>query len=70
MFWRAWHTLRFDRQYAGMEGVPLPLPFSAIDAYARRYGIEGPTFEIFREIIQMMDAEYLEVEAERRPKQK
>jgi hypothetical protein len=37
-----------------------PAPFSSIDRYARRYGIEGlEAFQRFQTIIRALDAEYL-----------
>jgi hypothetical protein len=36
------------------------IPFSAIDLYARRYGIAGTDFEALLRLIGEMDAEYLE----------
>ncbi len=57
--WQAWHTLRFDRQY-GAFGGQTPIAFVALDAYARRYLIEGTEFEVFISILTEMDDEYLQ----------
>jgi len=43
-----------------------PIPFSAIDRYAGRYGIDGiDAFERFRELIRAMDDEYYRWEKKR-----
>lgn len=48
--WRAFYALRPE---AG------PISFLAIDAYARRYGIDGiDAFERFAAMIDALDAEY------------
>lgn len=41
------------------------IPFSAIDAYATRYGIEGEAFDLLLRLVTECDGEYLAVEAER-----
>ncbi|OKO83382.1 hypothetical protein AC629_22850 [Bradyrhizobium sp. NAS80.1] len=58
-YWRAWHALRFDRQYGAMGGES-PIMFLSIDAYARRYRIRGAAFETFHALVGAMDEEYLE----------
>lgn len=51
--WDAFHALAGDR-HIGM-GVG-PIPFSAIDLYARRYGIaDGDEFARFHALISAMD---------------
>lgn len=57
--WRAWHALRFDRQY-GAFGGESQISFTAIDRYAIRYGISGTAFETFMALICAMDDEYLQ----------
>lgn len=66
-FWRAWHALRYDRQY-GAFGGETPINFVSIDAYARRYGIAGAEWEIFHALIGEIDREYLAWVEENRPK--
>lgn len=56
-FWRAWHALRFDRQYGAMGGES-PISFMSIDAYARRY-VEDEEFDRFFVLVGAMDDEYL-----------
>lgn len=58
VYWRAWHALRFDRQY-GAFGGETPISFVALDAYARRYGITDIQFETFIALLGAMDNEYL-----------
>ena len=60
----AWQTLRFDRNYFGMGGQT-PITFSALDAYARRYSIEGEAFDRFLSFMQQIDAEWMALENER-----
>lgn len=59
IYWRAWHELRFDRQYGAMGGES-PISFMSVDVYARRYGIEDVAFETFHALIGAMDDEYLQ----------
>ncbi len=66
--WRAWHGLRFDRQYGAMGGES-PISFLALDAYARRYEIRGVEFENFMAFVSAMDEEYLE-HVDRKAKEK
>lgn len=62
--WDAYTSLDRDR-LVGMGG-PGPIPFSSIDLFARRYGIEDiAEFDRFRRLIMAMDAEYLKFVAER-----
>ncbi|WP_421522350.1 phage tail assembly chaperone [Ochrobactrum quorumnocens] len=56
---RAWHFLRYDRQYGAMGGES-PISFLAMDCYARRYGIDGVFFDTFRALISALDAEWLD----------
>ncbi len=57
--WNAFQTLRFDRQFGAMGGA-LPLSFTAIDTYARRYGIEGEAFDHLLILVRSLDAAWLE----------
>lgn len=57
-YWRAWEALRFDRQYGAMGGES-PIGFTALDAYARRYGIAGDAFERFHAFMSAIDTEWL-----------
>lgn len=58
-YWRAWHALRFDRQYGAMGGQS-PITFVSLDAYARRYAIVDMQFETLLVLVGAMDEEYLE----------
>lgn len=44
------------------------IPFLAIDAYARRRGLEGEEFDVFLKLLRACDAELLAVVAERNRK--
>ena len=63
-YWRAWHALRFDRQY-GAFGGETPISFMSLDAYARRYSIAGFQFEVFLALVGALDDEYLQHVARR-----
>lgn len=63
-YWRAFDLLRYDRQY-GAWGGESPISFVAIDAYARRYGIDGEAFDRFVSLINAVDDEWLGWKAER-----
>lgn len=56
---RAFEVLRFDRQYGAMGGQT-PISFLAVDAYAKRYGINGEPFDRFLHFLTAIDAEWLE----------
>lgn len=63
-YWRAFEALRYDRQY-GAFGGESPIGFVAIDAYARRYGIDGDAFDRFMRLVNAIDDEWLGWKAER-----
>ena len=64
--WRAFSALSSDRQLGMSMG---PIPWAAIDRYARRFGIAGlDEFEIFAALICAMDAAYLDHAAEKADK--
>lgn len=53
----AFFELSTDRQLGFSEG---PIPFTAIDAYARRAGVDGPDeFMQLRRLIRALDHAYL-----------
>jgi len=53
----AFFELSTDRQLGFSEG---PIPFTALDAYARRIGIDGlDEFMQLRRLIRALDREYL-----------
>ena len=61
-YWDAFSVLGTARQLGMVEG---PIPFTAIDCYARRYRIDDlEAFELFLAIIRGMDAEYLSFRAD------
>lgn len=49
-----------------VEVLHRPIPFTSVDAYARRFGYEGDGFVEFYALISAMDAEWLTVAAEQR----
>jgi hypothetical protein len=53
----AFHELSHDRA-SGMGG-PGGIPFTAIDAYARRRGIDGEDFDVLLKLLRACDAEFL-----------
>jgi hypothetical protein len=57
-YWQAWQALRSDRHY-GVMGGQMPMSFMALDAYARRYGIDGEAFDRFHVFMSAIDAEWL-----------
>ncbi len=54
-YWRAYDDLSTCRQYAGMAGVPLPIPWTAIDRYAGRHRFAGSAFDDLVTIVRAMD---------------
>lgn len=61
-FWDAFAALETDRQIGMAEG---PIPFSAIDRFARRYGITDlDSFDRFYRIMRAMDDEVRKARAE------
>lgn len=58
MFRKALIDLASSRPVAGT-GFLMPIPFEALDCYARRYGVSGRFFEAFCYIIRALDEFYL-----------
>ena len=75
--WAAFWRLSADRPVY-IVTIPLPdgssvtearhgaIPFLAIDAYCRRFGIEGEAFHDFYALVSAMDQAWLEAAAELR----
>lgn len=62
--WRAFWALLSDRP----SGPHSAVPFSSIDRYAARYGIDGADdFDRFRDLLAAMNAALNDVLAERQP---
>jgi hypothetical protein len=60
----AFHDLCGDRAFGALGGEG-PIPWSAIDAWARRNKVgDEDEFEFLRTMIREMDAEYLDVRGE------
>jgi hypothetical protein len=56
--WRAWADLDGERPMiqAGMGGaVPGRIPWSALDRWARRYGVTGFDFDLLTRAVSVMD---------------
>ena len=64
LIWQAWEDLRYDRPYLAMGGE-LPVSFTAIETYARRYGLVGMEFEEFKVLFRAVDDEWLTYRAEK-----
>ncbi len=60
--WQAFHALSGDRQMGMAIG---PIPFTAIDRYAARFGFRGAEFERFHGLITAMDAVHQKYVADR-----
>ncbi len=59
--WRAYWALSSDRHIGMAEG---PIPWSAMDRYAIRYGIVNmDDFDFFTLLLKAMDTVYLEIRA-------
>lgn len=60
--WQCWESLHHDRVQipVGMgASVPGRIPWLAVDAWARRYGISGDQFEFLLICLEAMDLEYM-----------
>lgn len=57
--WDAWQELSTERPYAGMAGVPLPLPASTIRAYAAWNGYSRAATRELIAVLRIVDGEYL-----------
>jgi hypothetical protein len=69
LYWEAWEALRFDRQYGAMGGE-MPIPYTALRAYATDNGIAGDDFRLFHTFMGVIDAEWLKHVADRSKKRK
>jgi hypothetical protein len=48
-----------------IEPRPGRIPFTAIDTYARRYELDGESFDLFLGLLEPLDREFLDWERER-----
>ncbi|HEX2554252.1 MAG TPA: hypothetical protein VHL98_11150 [Microvirga sp.] len=63
--WDAFNDLSSDRPFGAMGGAGR-IPWSSIDRYAARHGIDDPdAFDRFKRLLGAMDRAYLDHEAER-----
>lgn len=58
-FWKAYDELATCRGYAGMSGVPLAIPWTAIDTYAIRHGFTGDSYDDLVDIIREVDKAFV-----------
>lgn len=58
-YWAAFQDLGTDRHYAGMAGVPQPIPWTAINQYAIRHRFAGEAFDDLVDIVQAVDRAFL-----------
>lgn len=65
IYYHAFLNLTTDRTFGMAEG---PIPWSAMDRYARRHGIEGFDFDRFVVIMRIMDTAYSDYQESRRNK--
>jgi hypothetical protein len=65
-YWEAWNALRYDRAYVGQMGAEMPISYMAIDAYARRQGIDGRSFDHLLRLVTTIDLVYIDLQAEGR----
>ncbi len=68
MYWQAWEAVQHDRQYT-QTGIPLPISFMAIDAYADRRRIDGQMFDTLHTLLRVLDDEWRAFVAEKRKQQ-
>lgn len=54
-FWQAYDELSTCRQFAGMSGVPMPIPWTAIDKYAIRHRYAGDEYDDLVSIVRAVD---------------
>lgn len=64
-FWKAYDELSTCRGYAGMSGIPLPIPWTAINAYAIRHKFTGDLYEDLVDIIREVDKAFLKQAVEK-----
>lgn len=55
VYWKAYDDLSTCRGYAGMSGVPLPIPWTAINEYAIRHRFAGEDFDDLVDIVRAVD---------------
>jgi hypothetical protein len=58
-YWHVWHSLRYDRPYAGADGAEYPIYWTAIDRYATRYGIDGEDFDRLVRFVSEIDTAFI-----------
>jgi len=55
VYWEAFERLSTCRGYAGMAGVPTPIPWTAVERYATRHRFAGEAFDDLVTIVSHMD---------------
>lgn len=66
-YWEAFCSLSTDRP--GGMGV-MPIPWSSIDRYARRHGIEGEDFDRLAKLVMAVDAAWMKAVNDKRERDK
>jgi len=64
-FWKAYEELSTCRAYAGMGGLPGPIPWTAINEYAIRHRFAGELFDDLVDLVRAVDAAFLKHAAEK-----
>lgn len=64
-YWVAFDELSSCRSYAGMAGVPQPIPWTAINEYAIRHRFAGEAFDDLVDLVRAMDTAFLKHAAEK-----
>lgn len=67
-YWEAYSELSTCRDYAGMAGVPGPIPWTAINEYAIRHRFAGEAFDDLVDIVRAVDTAFLKHHAEKAKK--
>lgn len=65
VYWQAFEELGTCRGYAGMAGVPQPIPWTAINEYAIRHRFAGDAFDDLVDIVRAVDEAFIRHSAEK-----
>jgi hypothetical protein len=55
VYWEAYDELSTCRGYAGMSGLPTPIPWTAVNDYAIRHRFAGDAFDDLVSIVRALD---------------
>lgn len=59
LFYEAFQELSTCRPYMGFEGVPGPIPWTAVESYGAAKGFEGDDQDYLEKMIRGLDDEFL-----------